>query len=297
MSIRLSRTRVIAVIIAVIVIAIGGAAAVARLWPVQSHRQITVDYPREGALFPPDFAPPTLEAGRSGEALPLLKQAVESNPGDAAVHNDYGCALVSEGHVAEAIAQFRVAIGLSQDYPDAHNNLASALAQIGQADDAGSEFRKALALRPDYPEAQAGLGTLLTLGGRFSEGIPLLLKSVQGRPQSLTARMGLAIALSESGRPQEALPHAREAVAPRMDRTRRSSSCSAGSTADRRHRGRDRVDAQGVGRGRAVWRPAAGRRAPRAARVLRGLGSEAPLGPPREGRYPPDPANGEHQWG
>ena len=213
MSIRLSRTRVIAVIIAVIVIAIGGAAAVARLWPVQSHRQITVDYPREGALFPPDFAPPTLEAGRSGEALPLLKQAVESNPGDAAVHNDYGCALVSEGHVAEAIAQFRVAIGLSQDYPDAHNNLASALAQIGQADDAGSEFRKALALRPDYPEAQAGLGTLLTLGGRFSEGIPLLLKSVQGRPQSLTARMGLAIALSESGRPQEALPHAREAVA------------------------------------------------------------------------------------
>lgn len=61
MSIRLSRTRVIAVVIAVIVIAIGGAAAVARLWPVQSHSQITVDYPREGALFPPDFAPPTLE--------------------------------------------------------------------------------------------------------------------------------------------------------------------------------------------------------------------------------------------
>ena len=160
-----------------------------------------------------DLAADALEAGRSGEALPLLKQAVESNPGDAAVHNDYGCALVSEGHVAEAIAQFRVAIGLSEDYPDAHNNLASALAQSGQADDAGSEFRKALALRPDYPEAQAGLGSLLTLGGRFSEGIPLLLKSVQGRPQSLTARMGLAIALSESGRPQEALPHAREAVA------------------------------------------------------------------------------------
>ena len=160
-----------------------------------------------------DLAADALEAGRSGEALPLLKQAVDSNPGDAAVHNDYGCALVSEGHVAEAIAQFRVAIGLSPDYPDAHNNLASALAQIGQAGDAGSEFKTALALRPDYPEAQAGLGTLLTLGGRFSEGIPLLLKSVQGRPQSLTARMGLAIALSGAGRPQEALPHAREAVA------------------------------------------------------------------------------------
>ena len=64
-----------------------------------------------------DLAADALEAGRSAEALPLLKQAVESSPGDAAVHNDYGCALVSEGHVAEAIAQFRAAIGLSPDYP------------------------------------------------------------------------------------------------------------------------------------------------------------------------------------
>ena len=106
-----------------------------------------------------DLASDALDAGRTEEALPLLRQAVESSPGDAEVHNSYGCALAAVGRVAEAIAQFRTAIGLSPDYPDAHNNLASALAQSGQAGDAVSEFKKALALRPDYPEAQAGLGS------------------------------------------------------------------------------------------------------------------------------------------
>ena len=61
MPTRLSRTSAIYAAIAIIVIAIGGAAAVSRLWPGQPPSQITVDYPREGALFPPDFAPPTLE--------------------------------------------------------------------------------------------------------------------------------------------------------------------------------------------------------------------------------------------
>ena len=84
MSIRLSRTRVIAVVIAVIVIAIGGAAAVARLWPVQSHRQITVDYPREGALFPPDFAPPTLEWRDASQNAEVWTIDVGVSGGDAA---------------------------------------------------------------------------------------------------------------------------------------------------------------------------------------------------------------------
>jgi len=160
-----------------------------------------------------DFASEALKDGRNEEALPLLRQAVDSNPGDAQIHNDYGCALIAGGRVAEAIAQFRTAIDLSPDYPDAHNNLASALAQGGQEGEALREFKKALALRPDYPEAQAGLGTLLTLSGSVNEAIPLLLEAVRGRPQSFTARMGLSMALSKAGRPQEAIPHAKEAVA------------------------------------------------------------------------------------
>ena len=46
-----------------------------------------------------DLASEALDAGRTEEALPLLKQAVESSPGDAEVHNDYGCALAAAGQV------------------------------------------------------------------------------------------------------------------------------------------------------------------------------------------------------
>jgi Flp pilus assembly protein TadD len=160
-----------------------------------------------------DLASASLDAGRSADALPLLKQAVETSPDDAEVRNSYGCALAAEGRGAEAIAHFRAAIRLSPDYPDAHHNLASALAQGGQTGEAVSEFKKALASRPDYPAAQAGLGSLLAVSGRTSEAIPLLLEAVQGGPQNLTARMGLALALSNAGRPREAIPHAKEAVA------------------------------------------------------------------------------------
>jgi Flp pilus assembly protein TadD len=160
-----------------------------------------------------DLASEALDARRSEEALPLLRQAVESSPGDAEVHNSYGIALVAAGRVADAMAQFRTAIKLSPDYPYAHLNLASALAQSGQAGDAVSEFKKALALRPDYPEAQAGLGSVLSQSGRISEAIPLLLKSVQSLPRDAQARTSLSFALFMAGRPQEALPHAKEAVA------------------------------------------------------------------------------------
>ncbi|MCX6538881.1 MAG: tetratricopeptide repeat protein [Acidobacteria bacterium] len=160
-----------------------------------------------------DLASEALDARRSEEALSLLRQAVESSPGDAEVHNSYGIALVAAGRVADATAQFRTAISLSPDYPYAHLNLASALAQSGQAGDAVSEFKKALALRPDYPEAQAGLGSVLSQSGRISEAIPLLLKSVQSLPRDAQARTSLSFALFMAGRPQEALPHAKEAVA------------------------------------------------------------------------------------
>jgi Flp pilus assembly protein TadD len=160
-----------------------------------------------------DLGSDALDAGRTEEALALLRQALESSPGDVLVHNSYGFALASVGRVEEAIAQFRTAIGLSPDYPDAHNNLALALAQSGQAADAVGEFKKALALRPDYPEAQAGLGSVLTQSGRLSEAISLLLTSVQSAPQNFQSRTNLALALSMAGRPQEAIPHAKEAVA------------------------------------------------------------------------------------
>jgi tetratricopeptide (TPR) repeat protein len=160
-----------------------------------------------------DDASEAMNKGNHAAAIPLLKQALDSNPGDAAVHNSYGSALAASGHLPEAVAQYRKATGLSPDYPDAHNNLASALVQSGQPDEAVAEFERALALKSDFAEAHAGLGGVLAQRGKVNDAIPHLQKAVELGPKNPMARGNLCLALSLAGRPQEAIPHAQEAVA------------------------------------------------------------------------------------
>jgi tetratricopeptide (TPR) repeat protein len=160
-----------------------------------------------------DEASEAMNKGEHEAALPLLKQALDSSPGDAVVHNSYGSALVATGHLAEAIAQYRKATALSPDYPDVHNNLASALVQSGRPDEAIAEFKVALALKPDFAEAHAGLGGVLAQKARMDEAIPHLQRAVELSPQNPGALANLCLALSMAGRAQEAIPHAQQAVA------------------------------------------------------------------------------------
>jgi Flp pilus assembly protein TadD/Tol biopolymer transport system component len=159
-----------------------------------------------------DVASEAMNKGNHQAAIPLLREALAKNPGDAVVHNSYGSALTATGHLAEAVVQYRRATALSPDYPDAHNNLASALVQSGRTDEAIAEFRKALALKEDFAEAQSGLGGLLAQEGKVEEAIPYLLKAVELNPQNPMARTNLCLALSLAGRVQEAIPHAQQAV-------------------------------------------------------------------------------------
>jgi tetratricopeptide (TPR) repeat protein len=159
-----------------------------------------------------DEASDAMNAGRHAEALPLLKQALAENPGDAVVHNSYGSALAATGHLGEALAQYRKASELMPDYPDAHNNLASALVQSGQAGAAIAEFEKALALKPDFVEAHAGLGGVLAQAGRLDQAIPHLREAAERSPNDPGSRANLCLALSLAGRPEEAIPHAEQAV-------------------------------------------------------------------------------------
>jgi len=159
-----------------------------------------------------DVASEAMNKGDHQAAIPLLREALATSPGDAVVHNSYGSALMATGHIAEAIVQYRQATALSPDYPDAHNNLASALVQSGRADEAIAEFQKALALKEDFAEAQSGLGGLLAQKGKMDEAIPHLLKAVELNPQNPMARTNLCLALSLAGRAQEAIPHAQQAV-------------------------------------------------------------------------------------
>jgi tetratricopeptide (TPR) repeat protein len=160
-----------------------------------------------------DDASDAMNKGDHATALPLLRQALDDNPGDPFVHNSYGSALAATGRVPDGIAQFRKAVALSPDYPDAHSNLASALAQTGKLDEAIAEYKKAIEQKPEFMEAHGGLGGALAQRGRLDEAIPHLQKASELDPKNPAARANLCLALVMAKRPAEAIPHGEQAVA------------------------------------------------------------------------------------
>ncbi len=109
---RLTRRRVVYAAIAVVALAAGGAAAVSRLWPGQPDARITVVSPLEGALFPPDFAPPTFEWRDAGPDATTWSIDVTARSGDApSVH------VVSRGEPPQVGDIDREAIGPTNELP------------------------------------------------------------------------------------------------------------------------------------------------------------------------------------
>lgn len=98
-----------------------------------------------------------LEAGRAGDALPHLSEAVRLDPVNAIASLNLGNALLDIGRVADAVTQLESAIRLNPSAADAHNNLGIALGSLGRVDDAVAQFEEALRLRPDYEDAKRNL--------------------------------------------------------------------------------------------------------------------------------------------
>ena len=159
-----------------------------------------------------DLASKAMDKGDRATALPLFRQALDSDPGDPFVHNAYGAALAASGRLADAMKQFRQAIELSPDYPDPHSNLAAAMAQSGNLDGAIVEYGKALERKSDYVEAHLGLGAILAQRGRLDEAIPHLQTAADLDTKNPAARANLCLALVSAGKPDEAIPNCEQAV-------------------------------------------------------------------------------------
>jgi len=159
-----------------------------------------------------DMASDAMDKGDRATALPLYKQALDSDPRDPFIHNAYGSALATSGRLPDAMTQFGQAIALSPDYPDPHNNLASAMAQSGNLDRAIVEYGKALERKSDYTEAHLGLGAILAQSGRLDEAIPHLKEAADLDEKNPAARANLCLALVSARRPDEAIPQCEQAV-------------------------------------------------------------------------------------
>ena len=106
-----------------------------------------------------------LDANQPATAEPLLRKAVEAEPGDYAAH-------------------FHLALALSLQQKDP---------------EAVAELRKTLELKPGLYEADLNLGILLLRGHLPAEALPALKEAAETRPKELRPNLFYAQALLESG--------------------------------------------------------------------------------------------------
>jgi hypothetical protein len=113
---------------------------------------------------------PALEAGRTQEAIPLLKLAIQSGADDPFFLYALGNCQFLAGDCTEAALALTTATRIDPTRAEAFNDLAAALFVLGRDAEALACLRRSLTLRPDLPEAQETDAMWLLRYGQFHEG-------------------------------------------------------------------------------------------------------------------------------
>lgn len=87
-----------------------------------------------------------MQLNHSELAPPLLKRAIEVDPGLELAHLDLGILYADAGHNDEALDEMRVAAGLAPDDANVHWHLGRLYRAMGKKDEAKAEFDKASSL-------------------------------------------------------------------------------------------------------------------------------------------------------
>jgi tetratricopeptide (TPR) repeat protein/4-amino-4-deoxy-L-arabinose transferase-like glycosyltransferase len=140
-----------------------------------------------------------LRAGRSSEALPLLREAVRRSPQMAAAHLGYGMALVQTGSASEAIPEFRTAIASNRDDNEAYAQLAAALLATGRPVEAIPYAREAVSRDSSHVEAHSCLAAALWQTGNRTDALREFEAAATLRPNDSRLRNNLASALLAQG--------------------------------------------------------------------------------------------------
>lgn len=112
-----------------------------------------------------------LEAMRFKESESLFREALVSDPSNAAVHNMLGLSLKKQGRIEEAIAFYETAVTLRPGFFEARNNLAVALEAVGRAREAEGVYLRALRDAPADPTLHLNYALFLESATRTEDAI------------------------------------------------------------------------------------------------------------------------------
>jgi predicted Zn-dependent protease len=153
-----------------------------------------------------------LAAGRSGDALPYLREAVTRGFDGSDVQRSLALALALDEMYAESS---RVLRGAGEDPEGDHDIVAGYLElQAGQYLEAEATFKEVVAARPDSPEAVNLLAAAIYPQARYGDAVLLLERAHELDPELAEVEANLVKAraaraaeiLAENSRPVKALP-------------------------------------------------------------------------------------------
>lgn len=145
-------------------------------------------------------------AGRTGEAMRLLEEALVQEPDSAQLHLYYGKVCYQAGQLDRAERGLLRALEIDRFLTDAHNLLGAVYASTDRPTEAEREFLTALA-DPAYPTPEMvylNLALLYSSQGRNTEAIANLRRAVEIDPRYHQAHFELASLLDREGQIEEA---------------------------------------------------------------------------------------------
>jgi Tfp pilus assembly protein PilF len=147
-----------------------------------------------------------LNAGRVGEALRLIEEALAEEPDSVRFQSARGEICLRSGRIEEALGAFQRVLELDPYMTEAHNALGSIYDQLGRQMEAEQEFKTALS-DPTYPTPEKlylNLGLLYSSQGRSEEAVDACRTAVGINPRYYRAHFELASILDRLGKIEEA---------------------------------------------------------------------------------------------
>jgi tetratricopeptide (TPR) repeat protein len=129
---------------------------------------------------------------QQADAEAVLKKGVDTYPGNALSHIQYGDFLMSVNRPKEAEAQWLAAAGPNNDDRDALLRLGTYYLETGNKTKAIAEFKRATDLRPGDSEALIRLGQAYSANAQYSESRDAYKRSFEAQ-QSVIALAGVGV--------------------------------------------------------------------------------------------------------
>ena len=147
------------------------------------------------------------------EAIEYYREAVRTNPANAAAYHSLGNLLTKLGRYDEAERAYEEAIKITPaNTAIVRFNLGNLLDDLKRCDEAEKEYREAIRINPDLAAAHTNLGILLKGSERYDEAEEEYREAIRADPDDAKAHNNLGSLLKNLKRYGEAEEEYREAI-------------------------------------------------------------------------------------